>query len=108
MKSKLRREYYWRVRQMMSLKMNNENAIIAINSCAVSLVKYSAGIIKDTENELKFMGQKTLKTMTMNRMYHPQIETDRLLYMTLIPVVSFFSDQEKKDTTGTRVIYFRV
>ena len=56
MKSKLRREYYWRVRQMMSLKMNNENAIIAINSWAVSLVKYSAGIIKDTEDELKFMG----------------------------------------------------
>ena len=44
----------------------------------------------------------------MNRMYHPQIETDRLLYMTLIPVASFFSDQQKKDTTGTRVIYFRV
>ena len=50
---------------------NGENTIAAIDFRAVSLVRYSAGILKWKKDELKVVGRKTRKIMTMNRMYHP-------------------------------------
>ena len=54
--------------------------ITAINAWAVSLVRYSAGIVNWTKEELRLMDRKTRKIMTMNRMYryHPQSDVDRL------------------------------
>ena len=78
MKDKIKNECYRRVRQLTSSKLNSGNRIRAIISRAVSLVRYSAGILKWTKKELKAMGRKTPKIMTMNRMYHPQSDTDRL------------------------------
>ena len=49
-----------------------------INSWAVSLVRYSARILKWTKDELNIMNRKTRKIKTMNRMDHPQSGTDRL------------------------------
>ena len=53
MKDKTQKEYYRRVRQLTSSKLNSGNTIKAINSRAVSLVRYSAGILKWTKDELK-------------------------------------------------------
>ena len=78
MKDKIQNEYYKRVRQLTSSKLNCGNIIRAINSWAVSLVRYSAGILKWTKDELKVMDRKTRKIMAMNRMYHSQSDTDRL------------------------------
>ena len=78
MKDKIKKEYYRRARQLTSSKLNGGNTIRAINSRAVSLVRYSAGILKWTKDELKAMDRKTRKIMTMNRMYHPQSDTGRL------------------------------
>ena len=78
MKDKIKKEYYRRVRQLTSSKLNGGNTIRAINSRAVSLVRYSAGILKWTQDELKAMDRKKRKIMTVNRMYHPQSDTDRL------------------------------
>ena len=78
MKDKIQSEYYKRVRQVTSLKLNGGNKIRAIKSWAVSLVRCSAGILKGTKDELTVMDRKTRKIMTMNRMYHPQSHTDRL------------------------------
>ena len=50
---KIKKEYYRRVRQLTSSKLNGGNTIRAINSRAVSLVKYSVGILKWTKDELK-------------------------------------------------------
>ena len=75
---KIKKEYYRRVRQLTSSKLNGGNTIRAINSRAVSLVRYSAGILKWTKDELKAMDRKTKKILAMNRMYHPQSDTDRL------------------------------
>ena len=66
MKDKIKKEYYRRVRQLTSSKLNGGNTIRAINSRAVSLVRCSAGILKWTKDELKAMDRKTLKIMTMN------------------------------------------
>ena len=78
MKDKIQNEYYKRVRQLTSSKLNCGNIIRAINSWAISLVRYSAGILKWTKDELKVMDRKTRKIMAMNRMYHSQSDTDRL------------------------------
>ena len=45
MKDKTKKEYYRRVRQLTSSKMNDGNTIRAINSRTVSLVRYKAGIL---------------------------------------------------------------
>ena len=77
-KDKIQKEYYRRVRTLTSSNLNGGNTVRAINSRAVSLVRYSAGILKWTKDELKVMNRKTRKIMTMNRMYNPQNDTDRL------------------------------
>ena len=78
MKDKIQKEYYRRVRQLTSSKLNGGYTIRAINSRAVSLVRNSAGILKWTKDKLKVMDRKTRKIMMMNRMYHPQSDTERL------------------------------
>ena len=67
-----------RVRQLTSSKLSGGNTIRAVNSWAASLERNIAGILKWTKDELKVMDRKTRKIMTMNRMYHPQSDTDRL------------------------------
>ena len=66
------------MRQLTSSRPNGGNTIRARNSRAVSLVRYSVGILKWTKDELKAMDRKTRKIMAMNRIYHPQSDTDRL------------------------------
>ena len=78
MKDKIKKEYYKRVRQLTSSNLNGRNTMRAINSWGVSLVRYSAGILKWTKDELKTMDRKTQKIMTMDRMYHSQSDTDKL------------------------------
>ena len=78
MHTEMRKEYYRRARQLTSSKLNGGNTIRALNSRAVSLVRYSAGILKWTKDELKAIDRKTRKIMTMNKMYHPQSDTDKL------------------------------
>ena len=63
---------------MTLFKLNGGNTIGAINSRSVSLVRYSAGILKWTKDELKVMDRKMRKIMTMNRMYHLRSDTGRL------------------------------
>ena len=58
--------------------MSGGNTVRAINSWAASLERNIAGRLKWTKDELKVMDRKTRKIMTMNRMYHPQSDTDRL------------------------------
>ena len=49
------------MRQLTSSKPNGGNTIRAINSRAVSLVRYSAGTLKWTKDELKAMDQEDTK-----------------------------------------------
>ena len=58
--------------------MNGENTISTINAWAVSFVGYIARILKWIKDEKDEQNTKTRKIMTMNRMYHPQSDTDRL------------------------------
>ena len=51
--------------------------MIAINSRAVAVIRYSGGLIKWTKDELRTINRKTKKTMTMHRVLHPHADVDR-------------------------------
>ena len=78
MKEQVMKEYVRRVRNILKSKLNGGNIIAAINSRAVSIIRYGAGIIKWTKNELEEMDRKTRKLMTMYGAQHPKADIDRL------------------------------
>ena len=78
MKCTYRKEYFRRVRHVMQSKLNGRNKIKAINSWAVSLIRYGAGIIKWRKDELESMDRRTRKLMTMNKELHPRSDVARL------------------------------
>ena len=51
---------------------------MALNTWAVSILKYGAGILKWNKNELQEMDRKTRKFMTMNKELHPRSDVARL------------------------------
>ena len=48
------------------------------NVKAVAIIRYGAGIIKWTKEELRNIDRKTRKLMNMHRALHPQADGDRL------------------------------
>ena len=78
MKNATRNEYYRRVRKITGSKLYGGNVISAINTWAVSLMRYGAGVIKWTKEDLMQVDRKTRKIMTMNRMLHPRSNVGRL------------------------------
>jgi hypothetical protein len=77
-KRKTTTEYLKRVRKVLKSKLNGGNTIRAINSWAVPVIRYTAGIVDWTQNELDDLDRKTRKAMTINRALHPQSDVDRL------------------------------
>ena len=56
----------------MKSKLNGRNKIMTLNTWAVSILRYGAGILKWNKNELQEMDRKTRKFMTMNKELHPR------------------------------------
>ena len=50
----------------------------AMNSRAVSIIRYSAGIVEWTKDELRKLDCKTRKLLTINIAFHSQADVDRL------------------------------
>ena len=63
---------------MLKSKLNGKNKINAINTWAVSVPRYGAGIIRWTKEELKSLDRMTRKVLTMNGAFHPKSDVDRL------------------------------
>ena len=78
MKDQIKKEYIRRVRNILKSKLNGGNIILAINSRAVSIVRYGAGIISWTKMELEELDRRTRKLMTMYGAHHPKANVDRL------------------------------
>ena len=80
MKKEIKEEYMYfrRIRRILKSKLNGGNTITAINSRAVSIIRYSAGIIKWTKEEIRAIDTKTRKLLTIYRALHPQADVDRL------------------------------
>ena len=73
-------EYNKRVRKILKLKLNGGNIIKAINSWAVPVVRYTAGIIDWTQAELDDLDRKTRKLMSAYHALHPLSDVDRLYF----------------------------
>ena len=65
MKQKVTAEYKRRLRLILKSKLNGKNKIQAINTWAVALLRYGAGIINWKVVELKQMDRTTRKILTM-------------------------------------------
>ena len=72
------REYFRRSRLVMRSKSNGRNKIRALNTCAISLLRYGAGILNWNKNMLDEMDRKTRKIMTINKEFYPKSDVDRL------------------------------
>ena len=78
MKTKICKEYKRRVRKLLETKLNSENLIKAINTWAVSLLRYSAAFLDWTKEEIQGLDRNTRKLMTMHKALHPKSDVDRL------------------------------
>ena len=76
-KKKTLSEYNKWARKILKSKLNGGNIIKAINSWAVPVVRYTAGIIDWTQADLEDLDRKTRKLMTADHALHPQSDVDR-------------------------------
>ena len=72
------REYFRRARLVMRSRLNGRNKIRALNTWAISLLRYGAGILNWRKNVLDEMDRKTRKIMTINKEFHPKSDIVRL------------------------------
>ena len=77
-KQSISKEYWRRIRKILKSKLNGGNIMSAINSRAVSLVRYGACITRWSKNKLRALDRKTRKLLTIYRSLHPQADVDRL------------------------------
>jgi hypothetical protein len=78
MKDRLKQEYNRRLRMVLKSELNARNKITAIGALAVTVLRYSFGIINWKLEEIKQIDRKTRKMLTMYKMYHPKADIDRL------------------------------
>ena len=77
-KQKAKEEYKKRIRLILKSKLHGRNQIQAINTYAIPVLTYPAGIIKYTQEEKRTLDTKTRKQMTMHGSLHPRADVDRL------------------------------
>lgn len=65
LKGKLKGEYLRRIRKALKSKLNDRNTVMAINTWAVSVMRYGAGITNWSKMELENIDRKTIKLMTI-------------------------------------------
>ena len=70
MKKKFSKEYLRRLRLILGSKLSGRSKIIAVNTWAVSVMRYGAGILKVNTDELKSLDRRTRKFMTMYGALH--------------------------------------
>ena len=70
----------------MKSRLNGRSKIIAINTWAVYLMRYGAGIVKWTKSKLDEIDRKTRKALTLNKDFHPRCDIDRL-YVSWMEVI---------------------
>ena len=79
MKEMVKKEYIRRIWLILKSKLNGGNMIKAINTWAVAVIRYPAGILDWTLEDAKKIDAKTRKNMTMNGALHPRTNVGRLI-----------------------------
>ena len=77
-KSNVQTEYKRRLKLILKSKLTGKNKISAINTYAVPVIRYTAGIVNWTKEELHHLDTKTRKQLTMHHGFHPRDDVDRL------------------------------
>ena len=80
MKKKIEKKYLRRVRKILKSKLIVGNMFQAMNFRAVALVRYAAGMVEWTKEELQIMDRKTGKLMTLHHALHSQADVDWLYF----------------------------
>ena len=78
MKLSVSKEYIRRIRKNLKSKLNGGNLVRGGNTCAVSLLKYSAALVSWRKSELQAIDRKTRKLFTTCGALHPKSDVDRL------------------------------
>ena len=76
MKDKVKKEYCRRMRKLLETKLNSGNVFKAINTWAVSVVRYSAVFLDWSRLQLKKIGKRTKTLLTMYNGFHPKSNVD--------------------------------
>ena len=77
-KSKCKSQKFRRVKELLRSQLNGGNVIAGMNAWAVGIIRYGAGVLDWTKEELKSIDIKTRKLMTMNGSLHPRGNVGRL------------------------------
>ena len=80
-KDRLSKEYVRRVKKVIRSKLNGGNMVRVINSWAVSLLRYSGGVVRWTKVELMNLDQKTRKLLIIQDALHARADGSRLYLM---------------------------
>ena len=72
MKQNLKKEYIKRLKAVLKSKLNSGSTVKAINSWAVPVIRYNAGIVDWMNSELRNIDRKTRKVLNMYRALHPR------------------------------------
>ena len=73
MKRSVKTEYFKRVRATLKSKLNSGNVFQAINIWGIPAVRYGAGIIQRTKEELQQMDRNTRTPITIHGGLHPRL-----------------------------------
>ena len=71
-------KYHQRVRQVLKSQLNGKNKIQAINTYALPVIRYPAGIVSWTKEEMEAADVKTRKLFTIHGGFHPKSNVQRL------------------------------
>ena len=66
------------MKAILITKPNSGNTVKAINTWAVPVIRYNAGIVDWKNSELRNMDRKTRKVLNMYQALHPRSNVDRL------------------------------
>ena len=80
-KDRLSKEYVRRVKKVIRSKLNGGNMVRVINSWAVSLLRYSGGVVIWTKVELMNLDRKTRKLLIIQDALHARANGSRLYLM---------------------------
>ena len=77
-KKKVKSKHISRVNKLLRSQLNEGNVIAGMNTWTMGIIRYGAGVLGWTKEELKSIDIKTRKLMTMNGSLHPRGNVGRL------------------------------
>ena len=78
MKQKLKKKLLRRTQLILNTELNSKNRITATNTLAIPVITYSFNITDWNLSEVKILGIKVRKMITIHSMYHPKTDIYRL------------------------------